>query len=111
MLTFPPPSLNHSNSLGQWQLKNPTHFEKLGTVLFAQFVVEHCDGFPQVPPLSGYLPLSLLQLFQLLLSFSSQSLQVPALLLVQETMEVLKLGPDFSFQGIETALKMRQWVI
>lgn len=85
--------------------QNPTHFEKFGTVLLTQLVVEHCDSFLQVPPLSGYLPLPLLQLLQLLLSFSSQSLQVPALLLIQETMEVLKLGPDFSFQGIETGLK------
>ncbi len=82
-----------------------SHFEQFGTVLLSQFAVEHCDGSLQVPPLLCYFLLPVLQLLQLLLSLPPQPFQVPTLFLIQETMEVLKLGSDFSFQGIKTVLK------
>ncbi len=86
-------------------VKTLSHFEQFRTVLLGQFAVEHCDCSLQVSPLLCYFLLSFLQLLQLLLSLPPQSLQVLTLLLVQETMEVLKLGADLSFQGIKTALK------
>lgn len=81
------------------------HFKQFRTVLLSQFAVEDCDCSLQVSPLLCYFLLSFLQLLQLLLSLPPQSLQVLTLLLVQETMEVLKLCSDLSLQGIKTALK------
>lgn len=86
-------------------VKTRSHFQQFGTVLLSQFAVENCDRSLQVSPLLCYFLLPLLQLLQLFLFLPPQSLQVPTLLLVQETMEVLKLGSDLSFQGIKTALK------
>lgn len=86
-------------------MKMLPHFEQLGTVLLSQFVVEHCNCSLQVLPLLCYFLLSLLQLLQLFLSLPPQSLQVLTLLFIQEAMEVLKLGSDFSFQLIKSALR------
>lgn len=86
-------------------VKTPPHFEQFRTVFLSQFAVEHCDGSLQVSPLLCYLLLSFLQLLQLFLPLPPQSLQVLELLLIQEAMEVLKLGSDFSLQDIKTALK------
>lgn len=81
------------------------HFEQLRTVVLSQFAVEHCDCSLQASPLLCDLLLPLLQLLQLSLFLPPQSLQVLTLLLIQETMEVLKLSSDFSFQLIKTVLK------
>lgn len=81
------------------------HFEQFGTVFLSQFAVEYSDGSLQVFPLLCYFLLSFLQLLQLFLSLPPQSFQVLILLLIQEAMEILKLGSDFSFQGIKTVLK------
>lgn len=80
------------------------HFEQFRTVLLTKFAVEHRDGSLQVFPLCRYLPLSLLQQLHLFLLLPPQAFQVFTLLLFQETVEVLKLRFDLSFQGIKMAL-------
>lgn len=80
------------------------HFEQFRTVLLTKFAVEHRDGSLQVFPLRRYLPLSLLQQLHLLLLLPPQAFQVFTLLLFQETVEVLKLRFDLSFQGLKMVL-------
>lgn len=80
------------------------HSEQFRAVVLGQFAVEHRDCSLQVSPLRCYLLLSLLQLLHLFLSLPPHSFQVIILLLIQETMQVLKLSSDFSFQGIKTVL-------
>jgi len=81
------------------------HCEQRRAVLLGQFAVQHSDGSLQVSPLRCYFLLPLLQLLQLFLSLPPESLQVVILLLIQETMEVLKLCSDFSFQVFKRVLK------
>lgn len=81
------------------------HFEQLWTIVLSQFAVEHCDCSLQASPLLCYFLLPLFQLLQLFLFLPPQSLKVLKLLLIQETVEVLKLGTDFSFQAIKAVLK------
>lgn len=82
-----------------------SHCEQFRTILLCQFAVEHCDCFLQVFPLLCYFLLSLLQQLHLFLSLPPQSFKVLAFLLLQKTMEVLKLGSDFPFQVIKAVLK------
>lgn len=86
-------------------VKTLPYFEQFRTVLLSQFAVQHCDCSLQVFPLLCYFLLSFLQLFHLFLFLPPQSLQVLKLLLIQETMEVLKLSSDFSFKDIKIVLK------
>lgn len=92
----------------QQQRNRKAYLEQLGAFLLGQLAVQHDDGSLQVLPLLCDLPLSLPEQLHLPLPGLPQSLQVPALLLLQEAVEVLELGPDLPFQNIKAVLKIQK---